>query len=89
MNILLQLFFGVIVYQLIFFCEGGEINVSQKTISARIAEMYDQLNQLIESNNYDLMNDKVQQFSRELDKLIIMYSQSQVENGKSSLLNVK
>ncbi len=61
------------------------MDVSQKTIGALIAEMHDQLNQLIESSNYDLMNDKVQQFSRELDKLIIMYSQIQDENNKSSL----
>jgi len=65
------------------------MNVSPKTICARIAEMHDKLNQLIESSNYDLMDDRVQEFSRELDKLIIMYSQLQENSNKTSFLRIK
>jgi len=71
------------------FVKGGEKNVSPKTICARIAEMHDQLNQLIESSNYDLMDDKVQKFSRELDKLIIMYSQTQDDDDETSFLHIR
>lgn len=64
--------------------------VSQKTICARIAEMHDKLNQLIESSNYDLLDNRVQEFSRELDKLIITYSHAQEKsNKKSALLNIR
>ncbi|HHV99402.1 MAG TPA: aspartyl-phosphate phosphatase Spo0E family protein [Clostridiaceae bacterium] len=63
--------------------------MSQKTICARIAEMHNQLNQLIESSNYDLLDDKVQRFSRELDKLIILYSQTQADVNKTSFLHIK
>lgn len=71
------------------FYEGGEINVSQKTICARIAEMHDKLNQLIESSNYDLLDDRVQKFSRELDKLIIMYNQTQDNSTKTPFLQIE
>jgi len=77
------LLFDNIVYK------GRRNDVSQKTICARIAEMHDQLNQLIENSNYDLMDDKVQKFSRELDKLIILYSQTQDDGSKTSFLHIK
>lgn len=39
-----------------------------------ITRMHFRLNKIIESNNYDLLNEDVQHYSRRLDRVLIRYN---------------
>jgi hypothetical protein len=54
--------------------------MSKKLMYILITKMHIKLNDLIETNNYDLLCEKVQRYSKRLDKVLTLYNKSVKEN---------
>jgi hypothetical protein len=54
--------------------------MSKELMFILITKMHIKLNDLIETNNYDLLSEKVQHYSKRLDKVIALYSKTMKKN---------
>lgn len=50
--------------------------MSKELMFILITKMHIKLNDLIETNNYDLLSEKVQHYSKRLDKVIAIYNKT-------------
>jgi hypothetical protein len=50
--------------------------LQSKWMHALISRMHTELNDLIESCNYDLLNEEVIKYSQKLDQVIVIYNKS-------------
>ena len=56
--------------------------MSKKFMYIIITKMHCRLNTLIEKNNFNLMAEEVQEYSRRLDRVLAYYNKVKKKNGK-------
>ena len=56
--------------------------MSKELMYVLITKMHIKLNQMIENNNFDLLDETVQHYSRRLDKVLYHYNKMQHDSQK-------
>lgn len=58
--------------------------MSKELMRILVAKMHVKLNNLVEECNYDLLNEKVQKYSRRMDKVLMRYNKATGSNFTGS-----